>query len=153
MENPSDPNSKLIHLRFTRLVFGLRPSPAIFGDVISHHLEQYRSGNPKLVELIESSLYVNDLVCGAEDEDQAFELYTKSKLILCKAGMNLRKWNSNSKMLIERIQSVENSLHNNQAVSSSEVTVTEEETSFAKSTTCGQGHVESGSNLSLLGLF
>ena len=139
----------MLHTTF----FGLCPSPAMLGAVISHHLEQYRSEEPKLVELIESSLYVDNLVCGAENEDQAFGLYTKSKSILCKAGMNLRKWNSNSNTLVERIQSVENSLHNNQSVPSSVVAVTEEEASFAKSTTCGQGHVESGSNLSLLGLF
>ena len=29
---------ELIHLRFTRLVFGLRPSPAILGAVLSQHI-------------------------------------------------------------------------------------------------------------------
>ena len=91
LEEPSDPNSKIIHLHFTRLVFGLRPSPAILEAVILHHLEQYISEEPELIKLIESSLYVNDLVCSAEDEDKAFECYTKSKTILSKAGMNKRK--------------------------------------------------------------
>ena len=39
LEEPSNPNSKLIHLCFTRLVFGLCPSPSILGAVLSHHLE------------------------------------------------------------------------------------------------------------------
>ena len=30
-------NSEVVHLRFTRLVFGLRPSPAILGAVIAQH--------------------------------------------------------------------------------------------------------------------
>ena len=32
--------SHISELRFTRLVFGLRPSPAILGSVISHHFRQ-----------------------------------------------------------------------------------------------------------------
>ena len=91
LEEPSNPNSKLIHLRFTRLVFGLHPSPAILGAVLSHHLETYNTEEPKLVAPIESSLYVDDLICGAEDDAQAFKCYSKSKNILAKAGMNLTK--------------------------------------------------------------
>ena len=34
--------SDVIHLRFTRLVFGLHPSPAILGAVSVHHLSKYR---------------------------------------------------------------------------------------------------------------
>jgi len=37
--NPFDVNSTLDHLRFTRLVFGLKPSPAILGAVILKHCE------------------------------------------------------------------------------------------------------------------
>ena len=110
LEEPSNLNSKLIHLRFTRLVFGLCPSPAILGAVLSHCLETYKTEKPELVALIESSLYVDDLICEAEDEAQAFKCYSKSKNILAKAGMNLRKWNSNSSELMNRIQIVESSL-------------------------------------------
>ena len=82
LEEPSNPSSKFIHLRFTRLVFGLRSSPAILGAVLSHHLEMYKTEEPELVALIESSLYVDDLICEAEDEAQAFKCYSKSKNIL-----------------------------------------------------------------------
>ena len=67
LEEPSNPDSKLINLCFVRFVFGLCPSPAILGAVISHHLENYKSEEPELVELIETSLYVDDLICGAGD--------------------------------------------------------------------------------------
>ena len=134
------------------MVFGLRPSPAILGAVISHHLEQYHSEEPELVKLIESSLYVDDLVCGAEDEDKAFEYYTKSKAILFKAGMNLRKWNSNSNKLMKRIQSNESLPPSSHVVTTSKVTVTEEEESYAKSTTSGQSCIEGASISKLFGL-
>jgi hypothetical protein len=35
-------NSKIKHLRFCRLVFGLRPSPAILGATIYQHLNSYQ---------------------------------------------------------------------------------------------------------------
>ena len=43
VKDPSMQNSEIIHLRFTRLVFGLRPSPAVLGLVISHHVSQYHT--------------------------------------------------------------------------------------------------------------
>ena len=49
-------------------------------------------------------MVTDDLICGAEDEAQAFECHFKSKNILAKAGMNQRKWNSHSNGLVKRIQ-------------------------------------------------
>ena len=31
---------ELVHFRFTLLVFGLRPSPAILGEVLLHHIAE-----------------------------------------------------------------------------------------------------------------
>jgi len=41
-KNPHDTDSEIVKLRFARLVFGLRPSPAVLGSVISHHLDKYQ---------------------------------------------------------------------------------------------------------------
>ena len=38
---------------------------------------------------------MDDLITGTNDVEQAFELYQNLKRILNKAGLNLRKWNSN----------------------------------------------------------
>ena len=38
-KDPGDLNSEIEHLRFTRLVFGPRPLPAILGLTIQHHLD------------------------------------------------------------------------------------------------------------------
>ena len=64
-------NSELVQLRFTRLVFGLRPSPAILSSTIRHHLETQKDVNPQLIELLKKSLYVDDFVSGAEHEQKA----------------------------------------------------------------------------------
>jgi len=38
-KNPDELNSEIEHLRFTRLIFGLRPSAAILTSTIRHHLD------------------------------------------------------------------------------------------------------------------
>ena len=92
-------NSQVLHLRFCRLVFGLRPSPAILGATLTHHLDFYKERYPELVELIKNSLYVDDLLAGSSDVQEAFEMYQESKELMAKGGFNLHIWNSNSTSL------------------------------------------------------
>ena len=62
LKNPYDPRSDMFHLRFCRLMFGLRPSPAILGAVLAHHLNSSKQYDPELVELIKNSMYVDDFL-------------------------------------------------------------------------------------------
>lgn len=91
LKQPSTTTSDFIHLRFTRLVFGLRPSPAILGAVITHHLSKYRESQPDLIKKLENSLYVDDLVSGAANLKEALKFYVDCKQLMDRAGMNLRK--------------------------------------------------------------
>ena len=72
-EEPPNPNSEIIHLRFTRLVFGLRPSPAILNSTIRERLNKYKDVYPDIMQHVEDSLYVNNLVSGAENDDRLKE--------------------------------------------------------------------------------
>ena len=99
LKDPNDPNSELVQFRFTRLVFGLRPSPAILSSTIRHHLETQKDFDPRLIELLKKSLYVDDFVSGADDEKEASEVTSNAKLIMQKGSFNLRKWNTNSSNL------------------------------------------------------
>ena len=105
-KEPTDVNSEIGHFRFNRLVFGLHPSPAILGSVITH-LNKYREQHADLVQSIVNSLYVNDLIAGVASVQQGFHLYQKSKEIMTAASFNLRKWNSNSHELLEQIREAE----------------------------------------------
>lgn len=102
-ESPNECHPKLTVLRFTRLVFGLRPSPSILGSTISHHLQSYQQSEPKMVNLLQESFYVDDLVTGEESVEASFQIYKKSKQIMAEGGFNLRKWNSNLPELLEQI--------------------------------------------------
>ena len=50
-----------------------------------------------------SNLYVDDLASGAQDIDSAYDFYIKLKLHLAEASFNLRKYDTNSPELRQRI--------------------------------------------------
>jgi hypothetical protein len=107
LKDAKDPHSEILKLRFCRLVFGLRSSPAVLGATIQQHLKTHERDNPEVVEHLRKSLYVDDFVSGAENDERALDIYKGSKQIMCSGGFNLRKWSSNSDNLIKCIDVLE----------------------------------------------
>ena len=64
--------SEIIKLRFTRVVFGVSPSPFLFNATIQHHIEKYQISHPELVKILMQSIYVDDVVLGADTEEDAY---------------------------------------------------------------------------------
>ena len=62
------------------------------------------------MESLSHSTYVDDIVAGADSEDDAFRLYTESKEVLSHGSFNLRKFLSNSPQLQNRIDEREATL-------------------------------------------
>ena len=91
---------ELLELRFTRVVFGITSSPFLLNATL---LEKYKRSHPHLIEQLCRSLYVDDLACGASDEEQAYLVFATAREILKDAGFNLRKFYSNSDALQARI--------------------------------------------------
>ena len=129
LKDPFVSNSEIVQLRFCSLVFGLRPSPAILGATIEHHLNTYENKYPQLVQQNKESLYVDDFLSGEDSVEKAVTLYRKSKQIMGEEGFNLRKWHSNSKELISIINAEEPKPKNTE-----QEIVSEEDESFAKAT-------------------
>ena len=155
LKDPHELNSELVQLRFTRLAFGLRPSPSILGATISHHLHKHREIYPKLVHAIEGSLYVDDLLTREDDDDRAFEVYENSKKLMSQGRFNLRKWNSNSPTLLAKIKEAEGQTAPVESSNPSAVaTVSEEDESYAKATTSSNSTIaeENESYTKLLGI-
>ena len=100
-------NPTLKTFRFTRLVFGLTSSPYVLNATIRHHLNKYRQIYPEFVSTVENSLYIDDFASSQNSEEQCFELYRKLKTIFAEGGFNMRKWASNNKSLISRIEEAE----------------------------------------------
>ncbi|GBN74844.1 hypothetical protein AVEN_232280-1 [Araneus ventricosus] len=94
-------SDKLTVLNFTRVLFGLTPSPYLLAATLKYHFEKNIDLFPETCESLLKSFWVDDLVGGADDVEQALKTTTESVKILKDAGMILRKWQSNSKELRE----------------------------------------------------
>jgi len=83
------------------VVFGVSSSPYLLNSTIQHHLKQYSSSHPELVTKLLEFFYVDDLVCGGNNEKEAYEHYTFAKEALSQASFNLRKFATSSRTLRE----------------------------------------------------
>ena len=93
--------------RFTRVVFGVSSSPFLLNATIRFHLDRYIESNSVVVKRLLQSTYVDDIVSGADSEEEAFEMYVQSKDIFKQGGFNLRKFVTNSAELQQKINVAE----------------------------------------------
>ena len=149
-QDPYKLDSPIRQFHFTRVVFGLRPSPALLGAVILHHLDKYSSIEPQLIEGIKKGLYVDDLITGSDSVASAFQIYTRAKQIMSEGGLNLRKWTTNSPDLLKRIRQAEEAHAGNNG--STLTSVSEEEQTYAQSHTGLMNPTESQPHNKLLGV-
>ncbi|XP_049272070.1 uncharacterized protein LOC125758673 [Rhipicephalus sanguineus] len=96
------PVPTIIEWRMTRVPFGASPSPFLLSATLQHHLETWKSKHPDIVARLQRSFYVDDLVIGAFSEEEALEIYREANAIVTDAGMELRKWCSNSRLLCDQ---------------------------------------------------
>ena len=87
-----------------RVVFGVSSSAFLLNATLKHHVGEYSSSYPKVLKTL---IYVNDVVVGADSEDEAYTLYTASKEILSHASFNLRKFVTNSRALQDKVDTEE----------------------------------------------
>jgi hypothetical protein len=102
-----EPQPEVTIMRFTRVVFGVSASPFLLNATIDHHIKKYSTLDQPFVSKFRRSIYVDDLTAGSHDADSAYEFYVKSKLRLAEANFNLRKFDTNSPKLRQRIESNE----------------------------------------------
>lgn len=86
-------------MRMTSLPFGATCSPFILAATIKFHLRKYEEQYPDTCKMLNNSLYVDDLYYGIDSVEKAFKLSTEAIHIMKEAGMNLRKFQTNSELL------------------------------------------------------
>ena len=82
-------------LRFTRVLFGLSPSPFLLNGVIQQHLESWQTRLPESAKEALRSLYVDDFISGAPTVSKAKQLKRETTEIFADAKFELHKWHSN----------------------------------------------------------
>ncbi|GFW35260.1 integrase catalytic domain-containing protein [Trichonephila clavipes] len=97
--NQTDPYKFQVY-RFKRVMFGVNVSPFLLSATIKHPIENYREQYPAATEMLDTCLYVDDVISGADDISQALKVSKDAETIMKNASMKLRKWNSNDQTLM-----------------------------------------------------
>ncbi|XP_064469845.1 uncharacterized protein LOC135384579 [Ornithodoros turicata] len=82
--------------RMTRVPFGTTASPFLLGATLQHHLKSTNGPDEDVANSLANAFYVDDLLTGADNVEEAKRLTERAEAILQKAGMKLDKWSSNS---------------------------------------------------------
>ncbi|XP_064475845.1 uncharacterized protein LOC135389743 [Ornithodoros turicata] len=81
--------------RMTRVPFGTTASPFLLAATLRYHFEKMKDEYPDTAQRLGKHMYVDDLVIGAGDVDEAKKIAKEATEILSRAHMKLHKWASN----------------------------------------------------------
>ncbi|GFW90678.1 integrase catalytic domain-containing protein, partial [Trichonephila clavipes] len=111
-DEPCVPKKPKLHVyRLNRVNFGVSSSPFLLEVTIRHHIEKYKHEFPDTVELLDTSFYVDDLISGSNEFEEALQTSRRAKNIMEAAGMDLRKWITNDDNLMEQWKKENFNLH------------------------------------------
>lgn len=87
----------------TTVTYGLRASPYLSGRTMLQLAKDYSEKYPLAAEAIRTQRYVDDILTGADTEEEVVELYNQLINIMKEANMELSKWRANSQGIMKRI--------------------------------------------------
>ena len=62
------PDIQVLH--FTGVAFGVALSPFLLNTTVKYHIEKFLETKPNAALKLINSIYVDDVVCGANDENE-----------------------------------------------------------------------------------
>ena len=100
-----------------------------------HHLKLNKQSDPEMVELLDQSFYVDDLLTGECNKEKALAIYHRAKKLMSEGGFNLRKWKINLLEVQRAIAKSESVTKSISAHSNNREESQEDDESYAKSNT------------------
>ncbi|XP_064650007.1 uncharacterized protein LOC135501694 [Lineus longissimus] len=98
-EDKEEPNE----YEFNRVVFGVNASPFLAQFVSQEHARKYKSQYPLASETVLKSTYMDDSMDSVQDDKSGIELYKQLNKLWGIAGMDARKYLSNSPKVLAEI--------------------------------------------------
>ena len=92
---------KQVIYRFSRVLFGLAPSPFLLNGTLEQHLEKYKHVYPDCVNELKEGTYVDDINLGGSDVDETRGLKEAAIKVFSDGKFELHKWHSNASELEE----------------------------------------------------
>ena len=80
--------------RFTRVIFGSRPSPYILGATLQKHVSQYADKYPSTADELLKNTYVDDVQSGGDCVEELISFKKEATRIMEERGFHLHKWQS-----------------------------------------------------------
>lgn len=96
-----DVNGMTRHMRFERVTFGVNCSPFLLNATIKYHLDQFEDS--KIIRELRQNLYMDDLLTGADSEEEVLQMVTDADEVMTKGGFTLTKWGTNCSCLPQSI--------------------------------------------------
>ena len=87
----------------TRVTFGVSASPYLAVRTLQQTAADHGQEHPIAAQYIMESFYVDDLLAGANSEEEALELFSSLRSVLKKGGFNLCKWRNSSPFVLNSI--------------------------------------------------
>ena len=98
-----DPASPLKDYRMTRVTFGVSASPFLAVRTLHQTAVDHGGDYPRATQHIKESFYVDDFLGGADNPEEAIQLFHQLRAILKKGGFDLRKWRTSSQEVLDHI--------------------------------------------------
>lgn len=96
-------NGKFVLYEFNRVVFGINASPFLAQLVSQENAKKHQEEYPRAAEVILNSTYMDDCMDSVKNETEAIQLKNDLKTIWKRAGMDAKKWATNSEEVLETI--------------------------------------------------
>ena len=98
-----DPAGPLRDYRMTRVTFGVSASPFLAIRTMHQTAADHGEDYPEATQHITNSFYVDDFLGGANNVEEAIQLFHDLRTVLKKGGFDLRKWRSSSSNVLSQI--------------------------------------------------
>ena len=85
----------------------------MLGATLKFHLQ--KEGTPLALSIM-NNIYVDNVLIGADNSEEAYSIYQRSKKIFKGASMNLWEWNANSEQFLNSLPSGERSVMDSHTV-------------------------------------
>ncbi|XP_011858413.1 PREDICTED: uncharacterized protein LOC105555972, partial [Vollenhovia emeryi] len=88
---------KISSYQLTTLTYGTSNAPYLFTRTLRQLALDEQGSFPRTAQILSEDFYVDDLICGAETEEQVTSLQAELIQLLKQGGFDLHKWASNCK--------------------------------------------------------
>jgi len=103
-DSPTEP---LKRFNLTTVTYGMKPASFLATQCLVTLAHLVHNEYPRASEVIKNDIYMNDLMTGAETEEDCTKLQQELNTILNSAKLPLRKWCSNSARVLQHVGKVE----------------------------------------------